>query len=141
MPGKIKGNQPLPQSITFLTCMGIMEHRYTHTTQLMNPISHFPVTDFPTNVPISLFVETAGGHGSYDAQLCLLNMSEEVVWQTGFPAPIQINDPIIPAQFSFLDLILSIPRPDRYRFVMLLNGQEFVQRGLWFGPSGLFKQR
>lgn len=140
MPGDSKLKKAIPHCLNFVTCMGILEHAPTHTFQLFNPIHHVPIRQFPERFVMSLWLQLTDGHGEYDAQLCLLDAEENVVWKWDTLPPIMVHHPLFPETYSMKDFVLEIPRAGRYYLVLLLNGQEAAQRSLWFGPEEMFLQ-
>jgi hypothetical protein len=92
------------------------------------------VAQFPTHVRLAVYAEFTGGHGSYKPQLCLRDVAGEVVWGWSAIDPFAHNDPLLPSEVAFNDLMVAVPRAGRYSLALLLNGEEAAQRTLWFGP-------
>jgi hypothetical protein len=84
-------------------------------------------------------MEFTGGHGSYNARLCLLDADDEVVWGWNGPELIEHTDPLFAHQVTLHDLMVAVPRPGKYRLVMLFNGEEVCQRVMWLGPTEAFQ--
>jgi hypothetical protein len=139
MAETLERKPPLPLSQAFVACHEIYRDERTGMAILVGPISHVPITQFPAHVRVSIFAEFSGGHGRYHPRLCLMDGSDEAVWGWNAPAPVEQDDPLLPHQVTFHDVMLAVPRVGRYRLVLLLNGEELAQRGLWLGPTQAFR--
>jgi hypothetical protein len=132
---------PLPLPLALVACQGIYRDQRTGVAILIGPTSHVPLVQFPAHVRLSVWAEFTGGHGSYQPRLCLLDDADEVVWGWNAPEALQQADPLLPHEVMFHDLMVAVPRLGRYRLVLLFNGEELAQRGLWFGPTQAFRGR
>jgi hypothetical protein len=132
-------NLPLPQVLSFLACHDVYRDERTGAVILIGPTSHLPLTQFPTHVRLSVYADFTGGHGRYEARVCLLDGSDDVVWGWTLPKPIEHTEPLLPHQVMFHDLKVAVPRLGRYRLVLLFNGTEVAHRGMWFGPAQAFR--
>lgn len=139
MTDSIARKPPLPLSVSFVACQQIYSDQRTGVPILIGPTSHVPVQKFPAHVRLSVWAEFTGGHGRYQPRLCLLDTAEEVVWGWNAPEPLEHNDPLLPHQVTFYDLMIGVPQLGRYRLVLLFNGEELAQRTMWFGPSQAFR--
>jgi hypothetical protein len=131
---------PLPLAQAFLACREIFNDQRTGHAILVGPTSHVPLPQFPAHVRLSIFVEFTGGHGRYQPRLCLRNGAGEEVWGWGAEEPLEHSDPLLPHQVTLHDVTVAVPRAGRYSLVMLLNGEEFAQRALCFGPAEAFRE-
>lgn len=130
-----KRKPPLPVAQTFLTCQEILSSKRRGAALLLGPTCKVPVPRFPAHVPLAIYAEFAGGHGSYTPRLCLRDGAAEEVWGWTAAAPFEHNDPLRPKEVTINELPLAVPRPGRYTLVLLLNGEEVAQRTLWFGTE------
>jgi hypothetical protein len=80
------------------------------------------------------------GHGRYHLALSLRNSQEEEVWRWEAAQPLEHPNPLLPHQVVFHDLVMTVPRVGRYRFVLLANGEELAQQALLIGPTEAFRQ-
>lgn len=139
MADSVQRKRPLPLALAFVACQDIYRDQRTGASILVGPTSHVPLTQFPAHVRLSVWAEFTGGHGSYQPRLGLLDAADEVVWGWNAPEPLEENDPLLPHQVMFHDLMLAVPQAGRYRLVLLFNGEELAQRAMWFGPTQAFR--
>lgn len=139
MTDAIVREPPLPLAVAIVVCREIYRDERTKIAILVGPTSHVQLHRFPAQVRLSVWVEFTGGHGGYQPRLCLLDAEEEEVWGWSVPETLVQNDPLMPSQATFHDLMLTVPRLGRYRLVLLFNGNELAQRSLWFGPTEAFR--
>jgi len=135
----VRRKPPLPLALAFVVCNDIYRDQRTGASILIGPTSHVPLGQFPAHVRLSVWAEFTGGHGQYQPRLCLLDESDEVVWGWNAPERLEHDDPLLPHQITFHDLKLAVPRSGRYRLILLFNGEELAQRGMWFGPAQAFR--
>ena len=140
MAEAVRRKPPLPLAQAFLACREIFSDQRTGRAILVGPTGHVPLTQFPAHVRLSIFVEFTGGRGSYQPRLCLRDAADEVVWGWTAETPLEHADPLLPHQVTFHDLTLAVPRAGRYSLAMLLNGDEFAQRAMCFGPAEAFRE-
>jgi hypothetical protein len=133
-----QGRLPLPVAVSFNVCFAIRTDPRTGLLQLDSLFYHWPITDFPAAVRLSVYALLTGGHGSYQLCLTLRNADDNVVWKWQPPALLEDVNPIFPRVVKFLDLVVNVPRLGRYSLALLADGQEFAQQGLWFGPAEAF---
>jgi hypothetical protein len=139
MTEPIRRKPPLPVALAFVACQEVYRDYRSGTWMLVGPTSHVPLTHFPAHVRLSVWAEVTGGHGSYQPRVCLLDGSDEVVWAWNPPAPLEQNNPLLPCQLAFHELMVAVPRLGKYRLVLLFNGEELAQRAMWFGPPQAFQ--
>ncbi len=139
MAEPVRRGPPLPLALSFLACDDVFRDERTRRAILVSPIRHLPLTQFPSHVRLSVFAEFTGGHGRYQPRLRLRDEDEEVVWEWTAPGALEQSDPLLPHEFTFHDLVLEVPRVGRYRLELLLNGEEFARRTMWFGPAEAFR--
>ena len=135
----VKRKIPLPVAQSFITCHEVFRGQRSGMALLVGPAAHVPVPHFPAQVRLAAYAEFTGGHGSYQPELCLRDPEGETVWGWTAAAPFAHRDPLLPSEVAFNDLTLAVPRPGRYRLVLLLNGEEAAHRTLWFGPAEAFR--
>jgi len=82
-----------------------------------------------------VYVHLTGGHGRYQLTLGLRDSQDEIVWQWNPPEALEHDDPLVPHQVTFSDLMIQIPDRGKYILALLADGQEFAQQSIWFGVS------
>ena len=125
---------PLPLILSFVACREIWCDQRTNTYIVVAPTREVSAAHFPTHVRLSFFVELTGGHGSYQPRMALRDIEDEVVWGWTGNHPFESDNPLVPHQVTFLDILVAVPRPGAYRFVFQLNGEDAAQRPMWFRP-------
>jgi hypothetical protein len=131
---------PLPLVQAFLLCREILRDERTKDAVLIGPTCHIPAPQFPVNIPFCAFLQLTEGHGRYHLALSLRNSQEEEVWRWEAAQPLEHPNPLLPHQVVFHDLVMTVPRVGRYRFVLLANGEELAQQALLIGPTEAFRQ-
>ncbi len=106
---------PLPLALAFVVCDQIFRDERTGVMILVGPTSHVPLGRFPTHVRLSMWAEFTGGHGSYLPRMALLDAADEVVWGWNAPGPLAHDNPLLPHQVAFHDLMVAVPQVGRYR--------------------------
>jgi len=72
-------------------------------------------------------------HGEYTLDFLLRNAANDTVWSWSPQAPLQHEDPLMPQQLAFHDLVLEVPSPGRYELAMLVGGEEIGLQPIWIG--------
>jgi hypothetical protein len=75
-------------------------------------------------VTVSVYAHITGGHGEYELDFLLRNAANDTVWSWSPQSPLQHEDPLMPQQVAFHDLLLKVPSPGRYEVALLANGKE-----------------
>ena len=72
-------------------------------------------------------------HGEYTLDFLLRNAANDTVWSWSPQTPLQHEDPLMPQQLAFHDLVLEVPSPGRYELAMLVGGEEIGRQPIWIG--------
>ena len=127
---------PLPQAQAFVICREIWHNDRSNEFLLASPLSHIPIDTFPALVTVSVYAHITGGHGEYELDFLLRNAANDTVWSWGPQSPLQHEDPLMPQQVAFHDLVLEVPSPGRYELALLANGEEIGRQPIWIGTAG-----
>jgi hypothetical protein len=133
-----KRRLPLPVVQAMVVCREIFLDSRTGQFILVGPTSHVPITQFPAQVGLSLYLHMTGGHGAYALEICLRDADDEPVWACRPAEPFEHREPLLPHQVTFHDLPIEVPRPGRYSLVMVADDREFARQDLWFGAGEAF---
>ena len=131
---------PVPQSQAFVVCREIWENARTGEFMLASPLSHIPVPRFPAEIRLSVYAHVTGGHGSYPLEFILRDPAGESVWSWRPAVSLDHRDPLAPHQMAFHDLMVRIPAPGRYDFVLLAGGEEIGGQPLLIGSAELLRE-
>jgi hypothetical protein len=126
---------PLPQAQAFVICREIWHNDRSNEFLLASPLSHLPIDRFPALVTVSVYAHITGGHGEYTLDFLLRNAANDTVWSWSPQAPLQHEDPLMPQQLAFHDLVLEVPSPGRYELTMLASGEEIVRQPIWMSTT------
>lgn len=140
MAERTSSRPPPPIVQAFLLCREIFQNERTRESILVGPTCHVPVTEFPVNIRLSLFVQLTEGRGRYRLAMSLRDADDEEVWRWEPGTPLEHPDPLLPHQLTFHDLVLTVPRVGRYHFVLLANDEEIVQQAIFIGPTEAFRE-
>jgi hypothetical protein len=128
---------PAPQAQAFVICREIWHNDRSNEFLLASPLSHIPIDTFPAVVTVSVYAHITGGHGEYELDFLLRNSSNDTVWSWIPQSPLQHEDPLMPQQVAFHDLVLEVPSPGRYELALLANGDEIGRQPMIFGTRDI----
>ena len=84
---------------------------------------------------VSVYAHITGGHGDYTLDFLLRNAANDTVWSWGPQSPLQHEDPLMPQQVAFHDLVLEVPSSGRYELALLANDEEIGRQPIWIGTA------
>ena len=126
-----------PQVQAFVVCREIWHNDRSNEFLLASPLSHIPIDKFPALVKVSVYAHITGGHGEYELDFFLRNAANDTVWSWGPQSPLQHEDPLMPQQVAFHDLVLEVASPGRYELALLANGEEIGRQPMIFGTRDM----
>ncbi len=130
-------HRPLPIITVFVVCREILQDRRSGQFILIGPTSHWPTHNFLFPCRVAIYAEFTGLHAPYVPKFILRDSLDDIVWTWKAESPFGENNPLLPIQVTFWELLMNVPKPGRYRLEFLLNNEEVINRVLVFGPVDL----
>ena len=133
---KEKGNLPLPKVLAINICDQIIQDAKTHKMSLIGLFNRIQSQHFP--VPHSLmhvYVALTDGHGSYNAELRFVNLtnSQIIAKMTG---PLIFKNPLQVTEMNFEIRNLAFRSEGKHSVQFCCNGQEIGNRDFFVaGPK------
>jgi hypothetical protein len=118
--------QPVPLCKAFLVLSRIVE-RPDGEPALIGLPRCFRRPAFPAATPLAFFARLASAHGRYEVEVQLQTPDGETAWREAVPDILPLNDPLELYDLK-LTMCPSFPKPGRYDFVLLLNGEEVAKQ-------------
>ncbi len=121
---------PQPLSQSFLVCREVFQDRQTGEYLLLSPLNTITLPAFPAAMRVSLYIRLTGAHGTYRIGLQLRDPSGGLLGEGSGPQPLQQEDPLMPCQICWRDLVLQFPQPGRYDLILLANDEDLAHHSL-----------
>jgi hypothetical protein len=87
----------------------------------------FQKSSFPAATPVAFFARLTSAHGYYQVEVQLQTPDGQTAWREGPPNPWSLHNPLELYDLK-LNLFAAFPKPGRYDFVLLTNGDEIARQ-------------
>ena len=115
---------------SFLVCREVFQDRQTGENLLVGPFSAVALPGFPAALRVTLYIRLTGAHGSYRLSLQLYDPDGHLVGECQGPEALHQDDPLMPCQICWRDLVLQFPKPGRHDLILLANGEDLSHHSL-----------
>ena len=122
---------PMPMCRCFLVCRQILLDQFTQEHVLLGPTHQFVAFTFPVVADLSIYVRCTSVQGSYSLEVQLQDLEGNVLWRHQFQPPLEAHDPLMVGILNLQRLGIYFPKPGKYEFVLLANGEEVVRDVFW----------
>jgi len=126
--------RPRPIVLSFLVCRYLSHDRRTGEHSVCGVLNQLTSHSFPASANLSLFAELTDGQGDYQVRFELRDNFDSLLQEFPFPEPIQLPDPLVTHFLCGVDRRMVFPRPGRYDFVLLIDGEEVARRKVAVQP-------
>jgi hypothetical protein len=126
---------PKPIILSFIVCRVLTQDRRTDEYSVVGIVNRYMMTRFPETVTLSVFAELADCQADFSARFELRDNFDALVQEFPFRNPVKA--PPQPLDTLFLmgfDYRVGFPRPGRYDFVLLIEGEEVARRKILVTP-------
>jgi hypothetical protein len=122
----MRNKPPLPLCKAFLVLSQIVDGPNGEVALVGLP-RRFPKSAFPAATQVAFFARLTSAHGHYQVEVQLQTPDGQTVWREGPPNPWPLDDPLELYDLK-LNMCASFPKPGRYDFVLLMNGDEIARQ-------------
>jgi hypothetical protein len=112
-----------PVARTFLLCREIFQDAATQEYILVGPAVNLRAPQYPLVATVSFFTQMTSLRGTYQLAIELQTEEGDAVFTNKLDPPFEMNDPLQVCTLSFLRVSILVPKPGRYDFVLLANGE------------------
>ena len=126
----VRVRPPAPLAQSFLVCREVFQDRQTGENLLIGPFSAMALPAYPAALRVTLYIRLTGAPWQLPAGSATLRSGRSAGRRMPGPRALHQDDPLVPCQICWRDLVLQFPKPGRHDLILLANGEDLSHHSL-----------
>jgi hypothetical protein len=120
-------NEAVPNVLAMLVCDQVIAEQGSNKKSLIGIFDNINAFAFPTQMRLAVYAKLADARGHYDFRLRFVSLKDETTVLPDINIPVDITDPLSPAELAVNLLGVVISEPGKYEF-QLWAGETYLHR-------------